>query len=245
LQPAGSRPPYLSSRLSEFYGRAGRALSLNGKTGSVSVIGAVSPQGGDFSEPVTQNTKRFVRCFWGLDRSLAYARHYPAIHWLTSYSEYGEDLEKWYIEHLDKEFIERRERIMLLLRQEEELMEIVKLVGMDVLPEDQKLVLEISRVIRVGFLQQNAFHKVDTYVPLEKQSAMMGVILFLLDKVGELVKNGIPLSAISAKGFFEECVQMKYTVPNDDLSVIRDMQKRFDDELRMMLREYNAHRVGN
>ena len=235
-------PAYLASRLSEFYGRAGRTLSLNGKTGSVSVIGAVSPQGGDFSEPVTQNTKRFVRCFWGLDRSLAYARHYPAIHWLTSYSEYSEDLEKWYAEHLDKEFIERRDRTMLILEKENELMEIAKLVGTDVLPEDQKLALEIARVIRVGFLQQNAFHPVDTYVPLEKQSSMMGLILFLYDKAAELIKQGIPLSAVATTGFFEECIQMKYTVPNDDLSVIKEMKRRFDEELRKMMREYNAHR---
>lgn len=235
-------PAYLSSRLSEFYGRAGRALSLNGRTGSVSVIGAVSPQGGDFSEPVTQNTKRFVRCFWGLDRSLAYARHYPAIHWLTSYSEYREDLEKWYIEHLDKEFIERRDRVMLILQQENELMEIVKLVGMDVLPEDQKLILETARVIRTGFLQQNAFHKVDTYVPLEKQSAMMGLILFLFDKATELVKNGIPVSAVSSLGYFEECISMKYNVPNDDLSEIKHMRASFDEGLKKMFREYSAHR---
>lgn len=235
-------PAYLSSRLSEFYGRAGRALSLNGRTGSVSVIGAVSPQGGDFSEPVTQHTKRFVRCFWGLDRSLAYARHYPAIHWLTSYSEYCEDLEKWYTEHLDREFIERRERVMLLLQQENELMEIVKLVGMDVLPEDQKLVLEIARVLRVGFLQQNAFHAVDTYVPLEKQSAMMGIILFLYDKAEELVKNGIPVSVISSLGYFDECIMMKYNVPNDDLSQITAMRTRFEEGLRKTLREYAAHK---
>ena len=235
-------PAYLSSRLSEFYGRAGRVLSLNGRTGSVSVIGAVSPQGGDFSEPVTQHTKRFVRCFWGLDRSLAYARHYPAIHWLTSYSEYCDDLEKWYTEHLDKEFIDRRERVMLILQQENELMEIVKLVGMDVLPEDQKLVLETARVLRVGFLQQNAFHAVDTYVPLEKQSAMMGIILFLHEKAEELVKNGIPVSVISSLGYFDECVMMKYNVPNDDLSAITEMRTRFDEGLRKMLREYSAHK---
>jgi V/A-type H+-transporting ATPase subunit A len=131
---------------------------------------------------------------------------------------------------------------MLILEKENELMEIAKLVGTDVLPEDQKLALEIARVIRVGFLQQNAFHPVDTYVPLEKQSSMMGLILFLYDKAAELIKQGIPLSAISATGFFEECIRMKYTVPNDDLSVINEMKKRFDEELRKMMREYNAHR---
>ncbi len=134
--------------------------NLNGTEGSVSIIGAVSPQGGDFSEPVTQNTKRFVRCFWGLDKSLAYARHFPAIHWLTSYSEYLEDLTPWYREHVSPKICRYdRNQIMAILNQESSLMEIVKLIGSDVLPDDQKLTLEIARVIRLGFLQQNAFHQ--------------------------------------------------------------------------------------
>ena len=131
--------------------------NLNGTEGSVTIIGAVSPQGGDFSEPVTQNTKRFVRCFWGLDKNLSYARHFPAIHWLTSYSEYVNDLSSWYIDNVDKNFVSDRNRLMALLTQESSLMEIVKLIGADVLPDDQKLVLEIAKVIRVGFLQQNAY----------------------------------------------------------------------------------------
>ena len=141
--------------------------NLNGTEGSVSIIGAVSPQGGDFSEPVTQNTKRFVRCFWGLDKSLAYARHFPAIHWLTSYSEYLEDLTPWYREHVSPKFVADRNQLMAILNQESSLMEIVKLIGSDVLPDDQKLTLEIARVIRLGFLQQNAFHAEDTCVPME------------------------------------------------------------------------------
>ena len=175
-------PAYLASRLSAFYERAGLMLNLNGTEGSVSIIGAVSPQGGDFSEPVTQNTKRFVRCFWGLDKSLAYARHFPAIHWLTSYSEYTSDLAPWYKDHVSKDFMDCRNRIMVLLNQECSLMEIVKLIGSDVLPDDQKLVLEIARVIRLGFLQQNAFHPDDTCVPMEKQMKMMQIILYLYDK---------------------------------------------------------------
>ena len=134
-------PAYLASRLSAFYERAGMMMNLNGTEGSVSIIGAVSPQGGDFSEPVTQNTKRFVRCFWGLDKSLAYARHYPAIHWLTSYSEYISDLAPWYKDHVAKDFMDCRNRLMVILNQESSLMEIVKLIGSDVLPDDQKLVL--------------------------------------------------------------------------------------------------------
>ena len=162
-------PAYLPSRLSEFYERAGYVRNLNGTEGSVTLIGAVSPQGGDFSEPVTQNTKRFTRCFWGLDKSLAYARHYPAINWLTSYSEYVDDIAPWYAENVSEDFIPARAEMMSILREESSLMDIVKLIGADVLPEDQKLTLEIARVIRVGFLQQNAYHAADTYVPLKKQ----------------------------------------------------------------------------
>ena len=179
-------PAYLASRLSAFYERAGMMQNLNGTEGSVTIIGAVSPQGGDFSEPVTMNTKRFVRCFWGLDKSLAYARHFPAIHWLTSYSEYINDLSSWYMDNVDKRFVDDRNRLMALLVQESSLMEIVKLIGADVLPDDQKLVLEIAKVIRLGFLQQNAFHKDDTSVPLTKQFKMMEVILYLY-------KNPAPL----------------------------------------------------
>ena len=138
-------PAYLASRLSAFYERAGMMHNLNGTDGSVSIIGAVSPQGGDFSEPVTQNTKRFVRCFWGLDKSLAYSRHFPAIHWLTSYSEYLTDLAPWYAKHVSDKFIDYRNQMMALLNQESSLMEIVKLIGSDVLPDDQKLVLEIAK----------------------------------------------------------------------------------------------------
>ena len=146
-------PAYLASRLSAFYERAGMMHNLNGTDGSVTIIGAVSPQGGDFSEPVTQNTKRFVRCFWGLDKSLAYSRHFPAIHWLTSYSEYLTDLSHWYQDNVSPQFVDYRNRLMALLNQESSLLEIVKLIGSDVLPDDQKLVLEIARVIRLGFLQ--------------------------------------------------------------------------------------------
>lgn len=237
-------PAYLPSRLSEFYGRAGNVINLNGSKGSVSIIGAVSPQGGDFSEPVTQNTKRFVRCFWGLDRGLAYSRHYPAIHWLTSYSEYTEDLDKWFNARFGNAFSELRNRIIRLLNEENEILEIVKLVGQDVLPEDQKLILETGRVIRVGFLQQNAFHETDTYVPLEKQFGMMNVIVFLHDKANELVKRGMPVSEIKAKGYFDECVNMKYTIKNDEeenKKQFEAMRARFDEGLSGLLREYEDH----
>ena len=224
-------PAYLPSRLAEFYERAGYVRTLNGAEGSVSVIGAVSPQGNDFSEPVTQNTKRFTRCFWALDKSLAYARHYPAINWNDSYSEYLGDLGGWYYDNVGHDFISSPEPIANLLLQENNLMQIVKLIGSDVLPDDQKLTIEIARVIRVGFLQQNAFHAVDTYVPLEKQLKMMETILYLYDKCAALVAKQVPVSRLLATGLFDELVQMKYTVPNDDLSKLDELQKAIDTKL--------------
>jgi V/A-type H+-transporting ATPase subunit A len=221
-------PAYLASRLSAFYERAGMMQNLNGTEGSVTIIGAVSPQGGDFSEPVTMNTKRFVRCFWGLDKSLAYARHFPAIHWLTSYSEYINDLSSWYMDNVDKRFVDDRNRLMALLVQESSLMEIVKLIGADVLPDDQKLVLEIAKVIRLGFLQQNAFHKDDTSVPLIKQFKMMEVILYLYKKSRSLVSMGMPVSVLKEENIFDKIISIKYDVPNDLLEMFDDYMKMID-----------------
>ena len=221
-------PAYLASRLSAFYERAGMMQNLNGTEGSVTIIGAVSPQGGDFSEPVTQNTRRFVRCFWGLDKSLAYARHFPAIHWLSSYSEYLNDLAPWYTEHVDKRFVDYRNRLMAILTQESSLMEIVKLIGADVLPDDQKLTLEIARVIRVGFLQQNAFHKEDTCVPMSKQFKMMEVILYLYQKSRSLISMGMPMSVLKEDGIFDQVIAIKYDIPNDRLDLLDDFKKRID-----------------
>ena len=221
-------PAYLASRLSAFYERAGMMQNLNGTEGSVTIIGAVSPQGGDFSEPVTQNTKRFVRCFWGLDKSLSYARHFPAIHWLTSYSEYLNDLAPWYTEHVDKRFVDYRNRLMTILTQESSLMEIVKLIGADVLPDDQKLTLEIARVIRVGFLQQNAFHKDDTCVPMEKQFKMMEIILYLYQKSRSLISMGMPMSVLKEDSIFDDVIAIKYDIPNDRLDLLDDFKNRID-----------------
>lgn len=222
-------PAYLASRLSAFYERAGLMQNLNGTEGSVSIIGAVSPQGGDFSEPVTQNTKRFVRCFWGLDKSLAYARHFPAIQWLTSYSEYLTDLGPWYKDNVDPNFVDYRNQIMAILNQESSLMEIVKLIGGDVLPDDQKLTLEIARVIRLGFLQQNAFHKDDTCVPMTKQFKMMGIILYLNKKAKALVTMGMPMSILKESNIFDKIVSIKYDVPNDHLEKFDDYAREIDE----------------
>ena len=224
-------PAYLPSRLAEFYERGGRAGVLSGGEGSVTLIGAVSPQGSDFSEPVTQNTKRFTRCFWALDKALAYSRHYPAINWMDSYSEYFNDLDPWFRENLGEDFIEYRNRISALLQEESSLMEIVKLIGSDVLPDDQKLVIETARVIRVGFLQQNAFHADDTYVPLEKQKLMMKTILHLHAKAKDIVAQNIPLSKILNLGLFDKLTKMKYDIPNSKPEMFDDYIKEIDEKL--------------
>ena len=225
-------PAYLPSRLSQFYERAGYMKTLNGQEGSVSIIGAVSPQGADFSEPVTQNTKRFVRCFWALDKALAYARHYFAINWTQSYSDYVYDLEKWYDRNVGSDFVSDRQQLSFILAEESRLNEIVNLMGPDVLPEDQKLVMEIAKVVRVGYLQQNAFHKDDTYVPLAKQLKMMDVILYLNKKCQEAVAQGKVVRAISETGIFEQLIKMKYDIPNDHIEKLDTYYQDIDNALK-------------
>ena len=225
-------PAYLPSRLSQFYERAGYMKTLNGQEGSVSIIGAVSPQGADFSEPVTQNTKRFVRCFWALDKALAYARHYFAINWTQSYSDYVYDLEKWYDQNVGSDFVSDRQQLSFILAEESRLNEIVNLMGPDVLPEDQKLVMEIAKVVRVGYLQQNAFHKDDAYVPLAKQLKMMDVILYLNKKCQEAVAQGKVVRAISETGIFEQLIKMKYDIPNDHIEKLDTYYQDIDNALK-------------
>ena len=222
-------PAYLASRLAGFYERAGSFENLNETSGSVSIIGAVSPQGGDFSEPVTQNTKRFVRTFWTLDKSLAYARHFPAIQWLTSYSEYLTDLTPWYEENVSEYFIDHRKEIIKLLNEESELMEIVKLIGSDVLPDSQKLVLEIAKVVRLGFVQQNAYHVFDTYVPFQKQMKMMEIILYLYKKSKLLIDMNIPMSVLIKEPIFEKVISIKYNVGNDEPEKLDGYFKEIDE----------------
>jgi V/A-type H+-transporting ATPase subunit A len=229
-------PAYLPSRLSEFYERAGYVKTLNDREGSVTIIGAVSPQGSDFSEPVTQNTKRFVRCFWALDKALAYARHYPAINWNMSYSEYMDDLSDFY-ETVSPDFLSYRQQISNLLIEENKLMEIVKLIGSDVLPDNQKLTIEIARVIRVGFLQQNAYHKDDTYVPLEKQFLMMGAILHLYHKASEAIEKNIPISAVLETGIFEKIIKIKYDIPNDKPEMFKEYDEEIDEVFERLMAE--------
>ena len=178
--------------------------NLNGTDGSVTIIGAVSPQGGDFSEPVTQNTKRFVRCFLALDKSLAYARHYPAINWMESYSEYAEELSGWYEKNVGEHFYRYRGILREILAGEARIKEIAALIGSDMLPEEEKVTLEMARVIRLGFLQQDAFLKDDAFVPLKRQYQMMETIVFLYENCMELASQKIPLSVMKERGMFEK-----------------------------------------
>lgn len=231
-------PAYLSSRLSQFYERAGYVDNLNGSEGSVSIIGAVSPQGGDFSEPVTQNTKRFIRCFWALDRQLAYSRHYPAINWLSSYSEYIDDLEDWYSEQVSLEFTSVRKRMVSLLQEESKLMEIVKLIGADILPEEQKLILETTKLLRIGFLQQGAFHEVDTYVPMQKQFKMMQVMLYLNEQATIVLSKGIPVSQLTKTGIFDELAKIKYNFDNEHLERFDDLYVKIDNICEQLIDSY-------
>lgn len=233
-------PAYLPSRLSEFYERTGAFETLSGREGSVTVIGAVSPQGSDFSEPVTQNTRRFVRCFWGLDKALAYARHYPAINWTNSYSEYLDDLAPYYEKKVNRKFVRYRNEISSILKEEQTLMDIVRLIGSDVLPEDQKLTIEIARIIRVGFLQQNAYHAEDTYVPLEKQFRMMQLILHVYHSAKKLLADGVTLDAIRQSGVPELVIKVKYDIPNRQLDRFRTLTQQIDatlDDLRSQRKE--------
>ncbi|NLM13700.1 MAG: V-type ATP synthase subunit A [Epulopiscium sp.] len=221
-------PAYLPSRLAEFYERAGMVETFNGEEASVTIIGAVSPPGGDFSEPVTENTKRFVNAFLALDKKLAYARHYPAINYLTSYSGYIKILEDWYRENVGEDIIELRAKMLKILQEENKLLEIVQLVGEDVLPNDQRLILEIAKVIKKGFLQQNALHPEDTYVELPKQYKMIKAMNHLYERAFKCVKLGIPISQIKEERIFDEIIKMKYNIPNDQIDLIDGIIEKVD-----------------
>ncbi|MGE5632739.1 MAG: V-type ATP synthase subunit A [Caulobacteraceae bacterium] len=221
-------PAYLPSRLAQFYERAGDIEALGDRSGSITIIGAVSPAGGDFSEPVTQNTRRVVSTFLALDKSLAYARHYPAINWLRSYSGYITDLTDWYEENVSPDMMELRAKMLRILQEEDKLMEIVKLVGEDILPDDQRLILETSRVIKIGYLQQNAYHENDAHVSLKKQFKMLQVIDKLYDDCLKCVKKGAPISKVKNDELFYKITTMKYNVPEDKLEMFDELIKEID-----------------
>ncbi len=237
-----SFPAYLPSRLAGFYERAGYMRTLSGAEGSITAIGAVSPQGGDFSEPVTQNTKRFIRCFWALDRSLAYARHFPSINWTTSYSEYFNDFAPWYEENFGLGFTEMRARLVAILHEESSLMEIVKLIGSDVLPDDQKLVIETAKVIREGYLQQNAFDKADTYMSPENQIGMMRIILHMYDSARALVRGSVPVTRLAMTGMFSSLSKMKFELGQG--TPVSKFMELIDGIVEKIDSEYNPGGVG-
>ena len=226
-------PAYLQTRLAEFYERAGLVQTLGGRRGSVTVVGAVSPMGGDFSEPVTQHTRRFIRCFWALDRDLANARHYPAIHWLTSYSEYVDDVTPWW-EQNDPEWRQLRAKAIDTLQKEDRLQHIVKLVGPDVLPDTQRLNLFVAELLKVGFLQQNAFDDVDMYCVPQKQVRMLRVILTILDRSEQIIAKGAPLHQITPLPCIQRVLRMKSEISNsrlEDLTGLENEVRRQFDEL--------------
>ena len=227
-------PAYLPTRIAQFYERAGHMKTLSGGDGSVSVIGAVSPPGGDFSEPVTQHTKRFVRAFWGLDRSLASARHYPAISWLDSYSEYVDEVRDWWNGHSQDKWSENRRRIMELLQKEVRLQQIVKLVGPDALPDSQNFILEVCSLFKTAFLQQNAFDDIDRYCSVEKQVKMLGVILHYYDLGSEAISKGVPLVKVRRLQVVQDIAKMRFTVSNDSADDIDKLELKLERSMMQL-----------
>jgi V/A-type H+-transporting ATPase subunit A len=222
-------PAYLSTRLAEFYERAGIVKSLSGKTGSVSVIGAVSPPGGDFSEPVTQNTLRVTKCFWALDAKLSQRRHFPSINWLTSYSLYTKTLNPWFSENVNPGWADLMAEIMSILQEEEKLLEIVQLVGSDALPEKQQLTLDVARMIREFFLQQNAYHDIDTYCAPKKTFLLADTILYFSKKAYAALEEGVSISTILNFESKEKISNIKFVKDYEtELHKIRlEMDKEF------------------
>ncbi len=231
-------PAYLANRLAEFYERAGYVETLNSKFGSVSIIGAVSPPGGDFSEPVTQHTKRFIRCFWALDKSLASARHFPSINWLDSYSEYLPDVAGWWHEQTGLDWFGMRNEAMALLAEESRLTQIVKLVGPDALPDEQRLILETSRLLREGFLQQNAMDPIDAYSTIQKQITMLKLILQFHHRALPIIKHGATIAIIHRLPVVDTIIRMKATVPNDQISGLEEIGKAIDEQMDQLESEY-------
>jgi len=221
-------PAYLPTKIAEFYERAGSMEALNGESGSVTIIGAVSPPGGDFSEPVTQHTKRFIRCFWGLDRHLANARHYPAISWIDSYSEYLSDMALWWEQQVSPEWLADRTEIMELLHREVRLQQVVKLVGPDALPDTQRFVLEVCTLFKNAFLQQNAYDKIDMFSVVQKQAKMLHIIVTYWKRGNEAIKNGVVLVKLRKMKVYQDIIKMKFSIPNDDLSGLDKIEARLE-----------------
>ena len=229
-------PSYLPSRLAEFYERTGvvEVLGDDKRVGSICAIGAVSPPGGDFSEPVTQHTKRFTRVFWALDPELADARHYPSINWMNSYSGYIEDLASWWHKNVDKKWNSYREEAMRILQAEDDLKNIVKLVGPEALPDKQRLILETARIIRIAFLQQNALDPIDTYSTPQKQFKMLKIIVDFYKLSNHVVNKGAPISKVRELPTTNEIVRMKTSVTNEKVDLLDDLEKRMYENFGML-----------
>jgi V/A-type H+-transporting ATPase subunit A len=227
-------PAYLPTKIAEFYERAGSMETLNGQSGSVTIIGAVSPPGGDFSEPVTQHTKRFIRCFWALDRYLANARHYPAISWIDSYSEYLNEMASWWEQQVSSEWLADRTEIMELLHREVRLQQVVKLVGPDALPDTQRFVLEVCTLFKNAFLQQNAYDKIDTFSTIEKQAKMLHIIVTFWKRGSEAIKKGAILAKLRKMKVYQDIIKMKFSIPNDDLSGLDKIEARLERSMDQM-----------
>jgi V/A-type H+/Na+-transporting ATPase subunit A len=231
-------PAYLAGRLAEFYERAGNVETLSGNSGSVTIVGAVSPPGGDFSEPVTQHTKRYIRCFWALDKALASARHFPSINWLDSYSEYLEDVAGWWRKEVGVDWLAMRNQAMEILSEEDRLSQIVKLVGPDALPDEQRLILETARLLREGFLQQNAMDSVDAFSTVQKQIRMLDLMLHFHERALHIVKRGAPISVIHNLPVVDTLIRMKTLVPNEELAKMDEIQKTVDEQMDQLDTEY-------
>jgi V/A-type H+/Na+-transporting ATPase subunit A len=236
-------PAYLASRLAAFYERAGYFQNLNDSEGSVTIIGAVSPAGGDFSEPVTKSTKRIVGTFLALDRELAHSRHFPSINWLLSYSNYVPILKEWYENNVASDMLDIRSKMMAILQEENKLMDIVKLVGEDVLPDDQRIILEMARLLKVGYLQQNAFHPIDLYTALPLQYRMLKLIEKLYNRVFACIKKGIPLSKVKNEQLFSDIISLKYHITEEKNKIFTDLMHKIDhycDSIEEMYKEGSA-----
>jgi V/A-type H+-transporting ATPase subunit A len=233
-------PAYLATRLAEFYERAGRVKTFTGEEGSVSVIGAVSPPGGDFSEPVTQHTKRFVRCFWGLDKELASARYFPAINYMDSYSEYLEDVADWWKQFEEGDWTTLRAQAMSLLQQDDKLQKIVKLVGEDALPDDQRLVIEGARLLKDALLQQSAFDDVDMYAEPRRQILMLSMILHFYERAGEVIKKGAPIYRIREMEAIEDINRMKARISNEEIDKFHELLQTIDEEFDELEQDYSG-----
>ncbi|HQH31344.1 MAG TPA: V-type ATP synthase subunit A, partial [Spirochaetota bacterium] len=232
-------PAYLPTRLAEFYERAGLIRTANDEEGSISIIGAVSPPGGDFSEPVTQHTKRFIRCFWALDKSLANARHYPSISWLDSYSEYNDEI-KEYWNGVDADILNVRAEAMTILKREERLAQIVKLVGPDSLPDSQRLILLVADLLKKGYLQQSAFDEVDMYSTPKKQSLLLKVIMNFYWSSENTLKLGTPLIKIRELGLVDEIAKLKSTVSNDNTEELENYIFKIKDKFDELMKFYKV-----